>query len=737
LDHRRADRDAIVTESSAARVDGVRVLRQAGVMVVLDVSGPQLPRIVHWGADLGDLRPADLAAMAGGVQHLPGPTATGDYGQATLSPTRAQGWPGYPGVVGHRGGLASQPLFTLGEVSVTLTAEADVVSYQADDLAAQLRLDGELRLTIDGVLMHRQTLTSTASSDETPYTVGDLLSLLPVGEHVDEVADYAGRWADEAQLQRQPLHQGTWLREQRRGRTGPDSPLLMTLGTAGFGYRAGEVWGVHLGWSGDQRYLAQRLNTGVTLLGAGEILAAGEVILGAGESLTTPWAYGVWSEHGLDGASARLHALLRRRPNHPQKPRPIVLNTWEAVYFDHSFERLAALADVAAQIGVERFVIDDGWFGSRRDDTSGLGDWQVSPQVWPDGLGPIADHVHGLGMELGLWFEPEMVNLDSDVARAHPDWVLGTPGRMPPPLRNQQVLDVAHPDAFAYLLGAMSQLIERYRIAYIKWDHNRDVADPVHRGGPQAGRPAVREQTLAAYRLMRELKQRHHGLEIESCSSGGSRIDYGVLEHTDRVWASDCIDPIERVRIVTGVSTLLPFELIGAHVASGRSHTTGRLHDLSLRAAVALFGHAGLEWDLTATSPAERADLARWVGFAKSVRHVVHAGELVRIERPSADGTVLYGVVSKDRREALFNFVRVAAGPRYGAAPVRFAGLDTHARYRVERITLVSDGAGDDAATATPVHLAEVAGTVLMRAGVEAPGLPPEQAAVYHLRALD
>jgi alpha-galactosidase len=721
---------------TAADGDRWLILRRSGVLLVLDVGGPALPRVVHWGCDIEGLSLDDCAALPGARFELPSDGARDADVPVTLSPSRAQGWSGWPGLTGHREGLATQPLFALTDVAHDASDGADVVRYQGDDAAARLRLEGELRLTADGVLMHRQTLTNTAASNETPYTVDDLLTLLPVSEHVSEVYDYAGRWANEAQPQRQELRQGTWLREQRRGRTGPDSPLLLTVGSARFDYRDGEVWGIHLGWSGDQRYLAQRLNTGVTVVGAGEILAAGEVILGAGETVTTPWAYGVYSERGLDGASARLHAMLRRRPTHPSKPRPIVLNTWEAVYFDHSFDRLAALADVAARIGVERFVVDDGWFGSRRDDTAGLGDWVVSDDVWPGGLAPLADHVRALGMEFGLWFEPEMVNLDSEVARAHPDWVLGTPGRMPPPMRHQQVLDVAHPDAHAYLLEAMSRLVGECGIAYIKWDHNRDLADPVHRGGPRAGRPAVRDQTLAAYALMSELKVRHPGLEIESCSSGGSRIDYGVLEHTDRVWASDCIDPVERVRIVTGISTLLPFELIGAHVASGRSHTTGRVHDLSLRLAVALFGHAGFEWDLTSTDDEERAALTHWVDFAKRMRPLVHSGELVRARRDADPGTTLYGVVAPDRRAALFNFVRLQTAPRYNNAPVVFPGLDPGLRYRVERLRLPGDGPQvHGPGVRTPADVVEAPGSLLSRAGIDAPTLRPEQAIVYHLRA--
>jgi len=706
-------------------------------MVVFDVGGPHPPRIVHWGHDLGILSAADIAELPAAA-YVPTDEDTHNADvPLTISPTRAQGWSGWPGLAGHRHGTASQPLFVQAGVDTDESAGGQTMRYRGTDEAAALRLDGEFVLTAEGVLRHRQTLTSTAAADVGSYVVDDLLTLLPVSEHVAEVFDHAGRWGNEAQSQRQPLRQGTWLREQRRGRTGPDSPLLLMVGTKGFDYRHGQVWGIHLGWSGDQRYFAQRLNTGAVLLGAGEILAAGEVILAAGESITTPWAYAVYSDVGIDGASRRLHAMLRRRPSHPQRPRPIVLNTWEAVYFDHSFDRLAALADVAAQIGVERFVMDDGWFGSRRDDRSGLGDWYVSAQVWPDGLGPIADHVRSRGMEFGLWFEPEMVNLDSDVARAHPEWVMGTPGRMPPPSRGQQVLDVSQPNAFAYLLERLSSLVGEYGISYIKWDHNRDIADPVHRGGPRAVRPAIHDQTLATYRLMARLRERHPGLEIESCSSGGARIDFGVLEHTDRVWASDCIDPYERLRIVSGLSTLLPFELIGAHVASGRNHTTGRTHELSFRLAVALFGHAGLEWDLTTTSPEVREQLTTWVAFAKSVRDLLRVGELVRVGRPADPETLLYGVVGPDRAEALFSLVRLHTGPRYGTAPVVFAGLDPDLRYHLRRVSMP----GERPAVHEPERMHDgvrdivVPGALLMGAGVAAPDLHPEQAAIYHLRA--
>jgi alpha-galactosidase len=688
-------------------------LRRGGISFMVDVDGPHLPRVVYWGTDLGDLSDDEIAALPGAL-FVPWSAQTERSPiPVTVSPERAQGWSGWPGLSGHRAGLASQPLFELAGVETEECPDRIAVSYRGVDQAAGLGLVGEIELTDSGVLRTRQTLTNSASD---AYTVVDLITLLPVPDQVTEMADFAGRWANEAQPQRIPLRQGSWLREQRRGRTGPDTPLLLMAGSAGFNHRDGSVWGVHLGWSGDQRYLAQRLNSGVTLLGAGEILEAGEAILAGGEEITTPWMYGAHSDHGIDGVSARLHDYLRARP--------IVLNTWEAVYFDMSYDRLSALAEVAAEIGVERFVIDDGWFGSRRNDKSGLGDWDVSPDVWPDGLQPIADRVRALGMEFGLWFEPEMVNPDSELAREHPDWVIGTAGRMPPPWRSQQVLDVAHPDAFSYLLDKIGSLVEKCGIAYIKWDHNRDIADPVHRGGPHAGRPVIREQTLATYQLMDELRRQHPALEIESCSSGGARIDYGVLERTDRVWASDCIDPIERLRIVPGIATLLPLELIGAHVASGRSHTTGRRHDLSLRMAVALFGHTGFEWDLTTTTSEERIELARFVELAKSVRPVLHSGRFVQLDRPEP-GTTAYGVVAADRSEAVFLIARTATDIREGAAALRLAGLEAERSYVVERVS-IAGSPGD--------RIGVITGRQLMTAGIAAPGLAPDQAAVYTLK---
>lgn len=224
----------------------------------------------------------------------------------------------------------------------------------------------------------------------------------------------------------------------------------------------------------------------------------------------------------MDGVSERLHRRLRARPGHPSTARPLVLNTWEAVYFDHDLERLGRLAELAARVGVERVVLDDGWFSGRRDADAGLGDWNVDAAIWPQGLAPFVERVRQHGMQFGLWFEPEMVNLDSDLAREHPDWLLAPSEGVGLPSRNQYVLDIGKPEVADYLLERIDALVDEYAIDYIKWDHNRDLSEAVSRGtGADGGdRPGVRRQTLALYDLLDELRRRHPGLEIETCSGG-------------------------------------------------------------------------------------------------------------------------------------------------------------------------------------------------------------------------
>ncbi|MGW3350557.1 alpha-galactosidase [Nonomuraea rubra] len=680
------------------------ILSAAGVALVLDDSGPGLPRVRHFGAGLGPVAGPDLLpALA-----APAPP---------LLPAQGDGWYGRPGLSGGRDGEHWPVRWTVDGIGVTAEpGSGGSVTVTASDARAGLRLVSELVMDGEGLVRMRHTVTNTEIS---PYRVAGLVCGLPVPARAGELLDFTGRWALEKAPQRRAFGQGVWSRENRRGRTGHDATGLLVAGTEGFGFRGGEVWAVHAGWSGDHVHYAERLAEGVALLGAGELLEPGEVVLAEGASYSTPWVYFAWSGAGLDDASARLHAHLRSRP---LPVRPVTLNNWEATYFDHGLDRLLELAGRAAEAGIERFVLDDGWFRHRRHDRAGLGDWYVDEGVWPDGLHPLADRVRKLGMQFGLWFEPEMVNPDSDLAREHPDWILGHAERMPPPQRHQQVLDLARPEAYAYLLERLDTLVGEYALDYIKWDHNRDIAEPVHDGVP-----GVHAQTLATYRLLDELRARHPGLEIESCSSGGARVDYGILARTDRVWTSDSNDALDRQRIQRWTGLLVPPERLGCHVGAPRDHVTGRVLPLAFRAATALFGHMGVEWDLTAASQEELDELATWIALHKRLRPVLHAGRVVRADHPDPSA-LLHGVVLPER--AVYAYVQAGSRLEIMPGPLLLPGLDPEAVYEVRVAGPVPERAAMPEWTAAPVRLP---GAVLGELGLPAPVLRPASALIVEL----
>ena len=688
------------------RVDGVETihLTAGGVSVLLDLRGGLLPAIAHWGAALGDLDAAEAGALVlAGVPPQANNTVDEPVRVAVL-PEQRTGWLGRPGLSGSRDGTAWSPWFRVVEVRVDestgaepaaataeapspsahVTLPAGSVTVTARDDIAELELTVDLRLSPAGVLRAAATLTNLGAD----YRLDELSLALPLPARAREILDFAGRWGKERTPQRGDLRVGTHLREGRRGRTGADAATLLTVGEPGFGFARGEVWGVHVGFSGNHRHYAERLSTGEQVAGGGELLLPGEIVLGRGESYRTPWLFGVYGD-GLDDQARRLHRHLRARPQHPRTPRPVTLNVWEAVYFDHDLGRLVDLAERAAAIGVERYVLDDGWFRHRRNDHAGLGDWFVDETVWPDGLTPLIERVRALGMEFGLWFEPEMVNVDSDLARAHPEWIMQTGGRLPVESRHQQVLNLGIPEAYAYVRDRMADILAHNDIAYIKWDHNRDLVDA---GTAPGGEPGVHAQTLATYRLMDELKERFPGLEIESCSSGGARVDLGVIERTDRVWVSDCIDPLERQEMHRWTQQLLPPELLGAHIASGRSHTTHRSHDLAFRAATALIGHLGIEWDLAQATESELAGLAEWIAFYRERRDLLHGGDLVRMD--DVDPTLwVSGVIAPDRTRALYSLAYLGRSSEGPLGRITLRGLDPDRRYRVRPLAL-GDPAG-------------------------------------------
>lgn len=700
-------------------------LRAANTGVVLRLAEDEVPQILHWGQDLGEVTGVDLSDFANNAQ--PGLENSVDVPvRVSVVPEHSAGWMGIPGLRGHRSGQAWTPQFS----EFVHTIEGNLVSSRGTDRQAQLALFVEMELLDSGLLRLRATVQNLGESD---YNLEQLLVALPVSGSATEILDQAGRWSKERVPQRRDITVGTHLRENRRGRTGADAATVLIAGEHGFGFGHGEVWGLHVGFSGNHVSYVERTTTGRTVVGGGELLLPGEVVLAAGASYTTPWVYGCHGV-GLDAAAHQFHNYLRARPQHPRTPRPVTLNTWEAVYFDHDLTRLLALADKAAEMGVERFVLDDGWFRGRRNDSAGLGDWFVDEDVWPDGLHPLSNHLAALGLEFGLWFEPEMINPKSDLARKHPEWILQPAGRLPLPARAQQVLNLAIPGAFAYILERISDLVSTYNIVYIKWDHNRDLLEA---GSTATGSAGVHEQTLAAYRLLAALKQTHPGLEIESCSSGGARVDLGILEHTDRIWASDCIDPLERAQILRWTAQLLPPELVGSHVGSPQSHTTGRTHALSFRAATALFGHYGIEWDITTLTPSEQAELTSWIDLYKEQRELLHGGDVVRVDHPTPEISA-HGVIAADRSAALFELAVLSRPSCWPPAPVRLTGLDPARSYAVSHVGPKPPlGTNNDSPAWMNDGGIRLSGAMLAAAGLAMPPLQPEHSVVVLLEGLD
>jgi alpha-galactosidase len=322
------------------------------------------------------------------------------------------------------------------------------------------------------------------------------------------------------------------------------------------------------------------------------------------------------------------------------KPRPVLLNTWEGTYFDHDIERLKAQASAARDLGVERFVLDDGWFGRRDSDDAALGDWFVDPRKFPQGLSQLVDHVTELGLEFGMWIEPEMVNPDSDLYRAHPDWVLQVEGKPLLLSRKQLVLDLTRLEVFTYLWSRLDWLLGNHAISYLKWDMNRDLTHV----GDRLGHASTAKQTRAVYALMDRVRAAYPQIEIESCASGGGRADYGVLERTHRIWTSDCTDALERLAIQQGARRFLPPEIMGCHISASPNHQTRRVSSLSFRAIVAFFGHLGIELDPTSLSFDERTELKAWIALHKELRPILHHPKGIGFGCGPKDGRYTFGV---------------------------------------------------------------------------------------------
>lgn len=682
------------------------------------------PTILYWGQRLDDAATPGMLASLGQRQRLPARSDT--EAPLALAPESAAGFPGNAGIQVHRDGKDWAIFSTIESV----TGSDNGLTIRSRCAAAQVSIIHRLALDQGSdVLVASTELVN--SGTETLAVAFCAAPTIPVPLHYDHITGFEGHWAGEFHMHTLPRFRGAYLRENRSGRTSHDAFPGVLLHPQHTHETAGSVYALHLGWSGNHSLRVEELADGRAYAQLGELLFPGELSLAPGASYQTPDLYGAHSDHGFSGVSNCLHRYVREHlvAEHLRgKPKRVHFNTWEALYFDLSAAALQDLVDEAAAIGIERFVLDDGWFRKRRSDAAGLGDWYVDESVFPDGLRPLVDQVHNRGMEFGLWIEPEMVNPDSDLYRSHPDWVLSA---APAPLqlsRKQLVLDLTRTEVTDYLFERIDALLSEYPVSYLKWDMNRELSQP----GGKDGRVATHRYVLAVYALLRRVRAAHPGVEIESCASGGGRADYGILGLTDRIWTSDNNDALDRLRIQKGFSTFFPAEVMGAHVGPLDCHVTGRRIDMTMRAGVAMFGDMGVEANLLQMDAQEKQELASAIALHKEYRELIFSGDLVRLDMANHEHG--FGIVADDRQQALFSYALLASPPR--AAPGRyvFAGLDPAIRYDLKLIWPDAPGAFSQTVL-EHIDSAPVSGAVLMRAGMQLPVLRPQEMFILHLQA--
>ena len=406
-----------------------------------------------------------------------------------------------------------------------------------------------------------------------------------------------------------------------------------------------------------------------------------------GESFQTPEAVMVYSHRGLGHMSRTFHRLYRTRLARGywrDRERPILNNNWEATYFDFTEDRLVKIAEKAKECGVELFVLDDGWFGGRRNDHAGLGDWTANKDLLPGGIAGLADRIEALGMKFGLWFEPEMVNPDSDLYRAHPDWILRTPGRHASLGRHQHVLDFSRREVVDAIYEMMAKFLAGAKISYIKWDMNRSITECYSEGLPADRQGEVfHRYILGVYELYDRLTSAFPEVLFESCASGGGRFDPGLLYYAPQAWASDDSDAVERLKIQYGTSFCYPVSSIGSHVSVTPNHQVYRNTPLYTRANVAYFGTFGYELDLNKLTEEEIAQVKEQIRFMKRYRGLIQFGDFYRLSSPFEKNVTAWMVVSGDKREAVVGWYKVLNGANMPLSRLRLSGLEESLSYKL------------------------------------------------------
>jgi len=562
----------------------------------------------------------------------------------------------------------------------------DELIVTLQDIGGGLAADLHYRVYPEGIIAKSAIIRNTSSAVVTLESAQSGAWLLPVadGYHLSYLA---GRWGEETLLTREPVHRGSKVIESRRGSTSNQfNPWFAIDGPEPASEENGPVWFGALGWSGSWKITVEQTPHRDLRITGGYNDFDFSYPLKPGESLATPPFYAGFTSHGFGEASRRFHRFQLNRilpRSSADRPRPVLYNSWEATGFAVNEDGQTALAEKAAQIGVERFVMDDGWFGARNSSRAGLGDWTPNPQKFPHGLTPLIENVKRLGMDFGLWVEPEMVNPDSALYRAHPDWVLNFPGRPRSEARNQLVLNLSRDDVKEYVFASLDKLVSENDIAFLKWDLNRNFSEP---GWPEA--PTGEQKTIWVrhvhnyYEIIDRLRAKHPRLEIESCASGGGRVDLGVLTRTEETWPSDNTDAFDRLSIQYGYSHAYTPKTMMAWVTDVPS-MDGRSESLQYRFLVAMMGSLGIGSNLTKWGPDELKIAAQMIAAYKNIRGTVQEGALYRLLAPGDGPLSANQYVAHDGRQAvLFAFLHAQQYGRQVPA-IHLRGLDEQALYRV------------------------------------------------------
>ena len=540
----------------------------------------------------------------------------------------------------------------------------------------------------NGILERSATIVNKTAKPLNLESAESATFNLPAGEGY-QLTYLTGRWAAETQVNHEAIHQGMKVLESRKGHTSHNINPWFAIDSGSATEEHGSVWFGALAWSGNWRITVEQTPYQQVRVTGGLNTFDFAYPLKPGESLDTPAFFAGYSANGFGAASRLLHRFEREQiapGGLSSRVRPVLYNSWEATTFNVNEAGQKQLADTAAKLGVELFVMDDGWFGKRNNDHAGLGDWTVNPQKFPQGLKGLIDHVNSLGMDFGLWVEPEMVNPDSDLYRAHPDWVIHFPDRPRSELRNQMVLNLARPDVKEYIFGFLDKLATENNVKYFKWDMNRPLSEPGWEDQPVADqRKLWVDYVRNLYEILDRLRAKHPKLEIESCSGGGGRIDLGILHRVEEVWASDNTEAFDRLRIQEGFTQAYAPKFMSAWVTDV-PNMNRRTTPLQYRFLVAMQGALGIGANLNKFSSDDTATATKMIAAYKRIRNTVQLGDLYRLLSPRSNDVTANQYVAADGRQSVVFAFRHSQEYNTAAPTLRLQGLDPKALYKLESI---------------------------------------------------